>query len=197
MLNLMKKTLNLKNLVALIAIISSPVSHSEIYFYTDDEGYTHFTNRPSDPRARPWQGKSITTSKDISTRKRRYSPVIEAVAKKYQLDSALLHAVIRAESAYDEHAISRAGAVGLMQLMPATAERSGVENRWNAKSNIHGGAKYLRDLIHQFDNDLTLVLVAYNAGENAVIRYGYKIPPFPETQQYVKRVLRFYRNQRS
>jgi soluble lytic murein transglycosylase-like protein len=103
----------------------------------------------------------------------------------------LLHAVIRAESAYQPNALSHAGACGLMQLMPATAARFRVRNIWDPAENIEGGATYLRFLMDLFDNDLRLALAGYNAGENAVKRYGNQIPPYPETQNYVRKVLQF------
>ncbi|MBA3493945.1 MAG: lytic transglycosylase domain-containing protein, partial [Gammaproteobacteria bacterium] len=86
-----------------------------------------------------------------------------------------------------------AGAVGLMQLMPGTALRYGVSNRKDPIANLSGGSRYLRDLMGMFRNNLVLALAAYNAGENAVIRYGRKIPPYPETQTYVRRVLQYYK----
>ena len=104
---------------------------------------------------------------------------------------ALLHAVIRTESAYQPNALSHAGACGLMQLMPQTAARFNVRDIWDPAENIRGGATYLRLLLDMFDNDLRLALAAYNAGENAVKRYGNEIPPYQETQDYVRRVLRF------
>jgi soluble lytic murein transglycosylase-like protein len=106
------------------------------------------------------------------------------------VSSDLLHAVIRAESAYVSNARSTAGACGLMQLMPETARRFKVRDIWDPQDNIHGGAAYLRFLLDLFDNDLSLALAGYNAGENAVIKYGYQIPPYPETETYVRRVLR-------
>ena len=87
--------------------------------------------------------------------------------------------------------MSKKGAVGLMQLMPGTAERYGVRDRYNPRDNLFGGTRYLRDLLVMFRN-VPLALAAYNAGENAVIRYGRKIPPYPETQTYVRRVLKYY-----
>ena len=113
--------------------------------------------------------------------------------QRYRLPKSLVHAVITAESAYDPSAISRAGAVGLMQLMPETAKRYGVRNRMNPYENIHGGSRYLRDLLIMFDNNLILALAAYNAGEGAVKKYGYRIPPFKETQTYVKKVIAYYK----
>ncbi len=94
--------------------------------------------------------------------------------------------------AYDHNAVSRAGAVGLMQLMPATARRYGVADRRDPSANIIGGTRYLRDLLEDFDRNLQLALAGYNAGENAVKKYGYQIPPFPETRDYVRKVLKLY-----
>lgn len=105
----------------------------------------------------------------------------------------MIHAVILTESAYNVDALSSSGAVGLMQLMPATAERYGVKDRNNAEQNIDGGAHYLRDLLKMFDSNLYLVLASYNAGENAVKKYNNSIPPYPETQRYVKKVLKVYK----
>jgi soluble lytic murein transglycosylase-like protein len=124
-------------------------------------------------------------------RRARYQPLIEAAAHRHGLVPELLHAVIRTESAYKPDALSHAGACGLMQLMPATAERFRVSEIWDPAQNIEGGAAYLRFLLDLFDNDLRLALAGYNAGEGAVKRYGNQIPPFPETQNYVRKVLQF------
>ena len=123
----------------------------------------------------------------------QFSAHILAAAKATKVDAALIHAVISVESGYNPSARSRAGAVGLMQLMPGTAKRYGVKNRLDPAQNIHGGAQYLRDLKVQFDNDLQLVLAAYNAGEGAVMRFGGRIPPFRETAAYVPKVLSTYK----
>jgi soluble lytic murein transglycosylase-like protein len=120
-----------------------------------------------------------------------YTPHIAQIARKYSLDPMLLHAVISAESAFNPRARSPKGAMGLMQLMPATARRFGVYNAWDPFANIEGGARYLRWLLDQF-KDHRLALAAYNAGEGAVMRYGNRIPPYPETRTYVTRVQRFY-----
>jgi len=120
------------------------------------------------------------------------APLIKKAADDNRLRPALVHAVVRAESAYRADAVSSKGAVGLMQLMPATAERFGVTNPRDPAQNLRGGTTYLRELLEMFDNDLQLALAAYNAGENAVMRYGNKIPPYPETQGYVRKVIRFY-----
>ncbi len=124
-------------------------------------------------------------------RRMRYQPLIEAAAYRHGLLPELLHAVIRTESAYKPNALSHAGACGLMQLMPATAERFRVTQIWDPAQNIEGGAAYLRFLLDLFDHDLRLALAGYNAGEGAVKRYGNQIPPYKETQNYVRKVLQF------
>jgi soluble lytic murein transglycosylase-like protein len=125
----------------------------------------------------------------IATRRARYAALIEAEATRQGVDPELVHAVIRAESSYRPRAESPAGARGLMQLMPATARRFGVTDRWSPAENIRGGIAYLKFLIKHFDGDLSLVLAAYNAGEGAVAKFGNQIPPYRETRQYVRRVL--------
>jgi soluble lytic murein transglycosylase-like protein len=117
---------------------------------------------------------------------------IDAIARRHGLDPRLVHAVIRAESNFDARAVSPKGAAGLMQLMPETAQRYGVENRFDPAQNVDGGVRYLRDLIAMFNGDLSLALAAYNAGEGAVLKYGRRIPPYPESQLYVVRVRSFY-----
>lgn len=125
----------------------------------------------------------------LAERRARYAGLIESAAKRHRLAPELVHAVIRAESAYDPRARSPAGACGLMQLMPATAQRFAVRDVWDPAQNIEGGVAFLRVLIDRFEGDLKLVLAAYNAGEGAVAKYGNRIPPYRETQQYVRRVL--------
>jgi soluble lytic murein transglycosylase-like protein len=122
----------------------------------------------------------------------RYSSQIMAAAHETKVDPALIHAVITVESGYNPSARSRAGAVGLMQLMPETARRYGVTNRLDPSQNIHGGARYLRDLKAMFGNNLQLVIAAYNAGEEAVMKYGRRIPPYRETIAYVPKVMGHY-----
>ena len=122
-------------------------------------------------------------------------PLIREAAAAYRLEPALLHAVISAESGYDILARSPKGALGLMQLMPDTARRFGVLDPDNPADNLSGGARYLRWLLDLF-SDVSLALAAYNAGEGVVQRYGNTVPPYPETQSYVRRVLGFYRQYR-
>ncbi|MCL4850363.1 MAG: lytic transglycosylase domain-containing protein [Bryobacteraceae bacterium] len=113
--------------------------------------------------------------------------IVELTAAKYDLDPLLVHSVIQAESNYDPFAVSPKGAQGLMQLMPATAKRFGVQNVFRAEQNIEGGVRYLRYLHDLFRNP-TLALAAYNAGEGAVLKYNNTVPPYAETRSYVRRV---------
>ena len=114
-------------------------------------------------------------------------------AHTYRLPASLITGVIRAESNFQVQAVSHAGAQGLMQLMPETAREMGVKNPFDIDENIDGGSRYLRKMLDSFGGDIKLALAAYNAGPEAVVKYGSKVPPYRETQQYVKRVLRFSR----
>ena len=140
-------------------------------------------------KALPRQGNRHHSWKE---KQKQFDPFIRNLARQHDIPHTLLHAVITAESAYDPDAVSRAGAVGLMQLMPETAKRYGVKNRTHPRENMRGGTRYLSHLLELFDRDLRLALAAYNAGENAVLRYGRKIPPYKETQHYVHKVLEYY-----
>jgi hypothetical protein len=145
------------------------------------------------PKAPAMPRLGMPNSRFLHANRARYAPIIARVAQREGLDVQLLHAVILAESAYDPNAVSVAGATGLMQLMPGTARRYGVIDSTDPEANVKGGAKYLKDLLDLFDNNMELVLAAYNAGEGAVAQYGNRIPPYPETQQYVRKVLAYYR----
>lgn len=171
---------------------------ADIYKYVDSHGHVHLTDRPDHGGYRrmvkTWKGwsEAKVNFKSLFKNRQKYSPTIAEAAKVHRLPPALLHAVITAESAYNPDAVSTAGAVGLMQLMPGTAERYGVRNRHDPIANVSGGTQYLRDLLNMFDDNLVLALAAYNAGENAVINNGRRIPPYKETEVYVQRVLKYY-----
>ena len=137
------------------------------------------------------EAQGAPTAQSVAARRARFERLINAYARVYGLSPQLLHAVIRTESAYNHEAVSRAGAEGLMQLMPGTAARYGVKDTFNPVENVRGGAAYLRDLLDLFGQDLKLALAGYNAGENAVIRNGNRIPPYAETQNYVRQVLQY------
>lgn len=170
-----------------------------IYIFTDAQGVMHFTNVPSYPRYADMQRVAyipgpVAARRPVSAVDPAvFRPLVEQAAREHRLDQALLHAVITVESGYDPGAVSRRGAVGLMQLMPQTARRYGVRNRYDPAQNIQGGARYLRDLLARFNDDLTLALAAYNAGEDAIARHGNRVPPYHETRSYVPRVLDYYR----
>lgn len=125
-----------------------------------------------------------------------FAPYITMVARQYNLQPALLHAVITVESAYNPNAKSHANAHGLMQLIPATAKRFGVVDIYDPIQNMQGGAAYLRFLLDYF-GDVSLALAGYNAGEGAVRKYGNKIPPYKETMNYVPKVLEYYQKYRA
>ena len=182
-------------LTLLMLLMSISTVHADLFKKVDEQGRVYFTDSPEGSGYRlimrtPKKG-SIAYKKFLENR-RQLSPLIRRQASQLKVDPALVLAVIHAESFYDKNAVSRAGAVGLMQLMPKTAERFGVSNRNDALQNIRGGVLYLRHLLKLFDYDIRLVLAAYNAGESAVAKYGNQIPPYPETQQYVKKVVTYY-----
>lgn len=183
--------------------VSAP-SRADIYKYVDKYGRVMLTDRPVHDGykrlVKTWKGweEQKTLPKNFSWTKnqKKYDLTIRHVARTYKLPHTLLHAVITAESSYNPDAVSSAGAVGLMQLMPETAKRYGVSDRRNPKQNIYGGSRYLRDLLKLFDNNVVLALAAYNAGEGAVKKYGNTIPPYRETRNYVNKVIKYYRKYR-
>ncbi|WP_242482444.1 lytic transglycosylase domain-containing protein [Thiocystis violacea] len=149
-------------------------------------------NRTITARGRVIASQPAPMSKSVTERRANYEHLVSANARRYRLSPGLLHAVIRAESAYNHRAVSHAGAQGLMQLMPATARRYGVNDSFDPAQNIRGGAAYLRDLLDMFDQDVKLAVAGYNAGEGAVLKYGRSVPPYAETQSYVRKVLQYY-----
>jgi soluble lytic murein transglycosylase-like protein len=165
-------------------------AQAQIVHYQGPDGRLYFTNLPLPPAS----GSPGVTRPALATRLTAPAPVfslIQRLAQQYSVDPHLVRAIITVESNFDPHAVSRAGAQGLMQLMPDTAARYRVEDPFDPHANIEGGIRYLRDLLRLFPSDLRHVLAAYNAGEGAVQQYG-GIPPYPETQRYVERVLALY-----
>jgi len=194
-------------LVALAASLLPALSFADIYKYTDADGVDHFTNNPhgdgryrlymksKDGAKRRAETMSVAPSDTSVERFNRYGGAIREAAGLYQIPEELVRAVIKVESDYDPRAISRAGAQGLMQLMPETAQRMQERDVMDPRENVLGGVRYLRVLANMFNGDLQLTLAGYNAGENAVVRHG-GIPPFDETEDYVARVLAYYRRYR-
>ena len=183
--------------IAVVALVATAVpAGGEVYRLKAPDGTVHFTNAPTDPQYRRMEGAPATGSEAGWLRlpkgdTRPYVNEILEASNLYGVPDQLVTAVIRAESGFNPRAVSRKGAQGLMQLMPATASNLGVRNSFDPRQNIHGGVRHLRGLIDRFPGNLPLAIAAYNAGEKAVLTYG-GIPPYPETQDYVGKVLRFY-----
>jgi len=175
--------------------LSRPARAGEIVCITDEDGRKIFINA-GEPRA---QGDSAARiippakSGNTSLPPPDISHLVEQTASRLQVDPQLVHAIIKVESEYDPNAVSRKGAMGLMQLIPETAERFGVGNPFNPKDNIEGGVSYLKHLLDHYGGDLSLSLAAYNAGEGAVQRFG-GIPAFAETRDYVQKVTNIYQS---
>ncbi len=194
---------------------SAARGRNNYYRYVDGAGTIHVTNMPGRQRGSWALWKSLPGSGGAeagagaarragdeaevslgSERFHRYDSVIRSAASRYQLPESLIRAVIHTESNYHARAVSRAGAMGLMQLMPRTARSLGVDDAFDPGQGIHGGARYLRLLANRYDGDMVLVLAAYNAGAGNVEKYG-GVPPFEETRAYVRSVLRrFYAYER-
>jgi soluble lytic murein transglycosylase-like protein len=187
-------------IAAFLLAASSAQANSKIYSYVDDQGMRHFTDVPDNNRYRllVLSSQERTSAGDrydaqLLARATQYDSIIEHAASSSAVEANLLRAVIVVESGFNSRALSKRGAVGLMQLMPATASRFGVSNPYDPRENIHGGARYLKFLIDRFGHNVRLALAAYNAGEEAVDRNGGQIPPFTETMAYVPRVLKIYK----
>lgn len=209
-----------------VLLLLTRVAHADMWIYVDERGVKNYANSQVDPRYKPLLGSMPTfgsvggeaqidsqlaasaasfksiAAMEISPGFRAVKQHVRSAAEANQLDFALLQAVIATESGFDTRAVSPKGAMGLMQLMPATAARYGVVNDkagtvnaklTDPKTNIHAGARYLRDLVNLFPGELELAVAAYNAGEGAVQRAGNKIPNYKETQNYVRSVMQLYR----
>ncbi len=202
--------------IIILAILNPATSIAEIFRYVDKDGVIHFTNAPTSAKSAPvalppltqanfkkffpnnscyplYQQRSAFPLGDLPNQS-AYEPHIRLTCKQHGLDPNLVKAVIRAESGFNPQALSPKGAMGLMQLMPGTARDLGVMNPFEPVQNIDGGARYLRMMLDRFGT-LPLALAAYNAGPEAVQKHG-GIPPYDETQIYVKRVMDIYNRSR-
>jgi len=186
-----------------------PTANADIYQFVDEKGVVHFTNVPSSstkktmkvhsdqnrsspqpataPRT-PGEKSRVNSSDTISV---SYVNIINSACNRFGVDPSLVHAIVKVESDFNPFAISRKGATGLMQLMPQTATTMNVRNTFSPDENVEGGVKYLRYLLDRYEGNVTLALAAYNAGETAVKKWG-TIPPYKETQDYVKKILQIY-----
>ena len=186
-------------LVALLA--AGPVSANPVYVFRQADGTIRFsTQRPKGVKAKVFTAKSVITrktpgrsivrsvGKGKTVKHKKFDSIIKGVAKRYSVDPALVKAVIHAESSFNPYAVSKAGAMGLMQLMPKTARWLGVQQPFAITENINGGAKYLSKLLSKYKGNVMHTLAAYNAGETAVKRYR-GVPPYRETRAYVRKVM--------
>jgi soluble lytic murein transglycosylase-like protein len=191
------------------ALVGLHDASADIYSYTDKDGVVHFANRPKGngkfklyvksterKAARGAASAAVMPSDKSPERYTRYSEWIRQAATLYQIPEALVRAVIKCESDFDPRAVSPAGAIGLMQMIPETAMRMQVRDPYDPRENIFGGTRYLRVLANTFNGDLELTIAAYNAGPGAVSKYG-GIPPYEETQNYVVNVVTYYRRFRA
>jgi len=192
----------LQRLAYVIALGISLPAAADIYTYHDADGQLYFTDKRMDNSYklisiyRPKLTQQSTAGYSIEEyqiNKTKFLPHIRYAAIQNQLDYKLLQAIIDTESAFNPKAQSKTGAIGLMQLMPQTAKQLQVQNSWNPIQNIQGGAKYFRQMLNTFGQNIELSLAAYNAGPNAVKRAGNAIPNYPETKRYVKKVMQTYR----
>lgn len=188
-----------------LLVLPAAAEAGNIYKYVEKDGTVVYTNVPpkgaASRKARKVQGDfrpapaleaparvTPATAKQLTV----YDDYIEDAALRYRIPAALVRAVMHAESAFDPNAVSVVGASGLMQLMPQTAQEMFVKDIFDAKENIEGGTRYLRVLANEFDGDMVKMVAAYNAGPDAVKKYNGQVPPYAETQAYVRKVLSLY-----
>ena len=219
------KLSTLSGLLCAALLMLAATAHADIYGYVDKEGNAHFAAEKLDARYRlfmrgnqSFEAADVLSGMDANSKTivnpailrylqqhpnlKKYEALVHQAAAEFSLEPALLKAVMAAESGFNPKAVSPKGAIGLMQLMPETAQRYGVqgddrktlmEKLTDPKINIRLGARYLRDLMKMFPNEQHLALASYNAGEGAVQKYRNSVPPFPETRNYVQVVSQFYR----
>jgi soluble lytic murein transglycosylase-like protein len=194
--------------LALFAVLPASLAvcsqaNGDIYKFEDSDGTLHFTDAPTDKRFKVFM-RDIKKDRRLRTAFKlpgyarnpaEFEPIIASCSREFGVDSALVKAVIHAESGYNPNAVSPKGAQGLMQLMPKTAQGLKVVDSMNPSDNIRGGVRYLRFLLDTFKGNESLALAAYNCGMGSVAKYG-GIPPFQETRNYVAKVLSYRNNYR-
>ena len=188
-----------------VCVASQATNADKTYVYKEADGTVWYSNvAPASQDSTRFQlvavkGRSTATSschgmttEKLNHRAVSYDSTIQKFSREFKVDSKLVKAVVRNESCFDKMAVSRAGAQGLMQLMPPTARSLGVDDAFNAEQNLRGGIKYLSELINRYDNNLALALAAYNAGPGTVEKFN-GVPPYAETERYVENVMKSYR----
>lgn len=165
---------------------------ADIYKYVDENGIIHFTNAPTSSKYQVYVRDNFFLPKGPLRVSDKYDAYIRAAARKYRVSFPLIKAIIQAESSFNPRAVSRAGALGLMQIMPANVRLLKIQDPFDPFQNIMGGTRFFKALLNRFNGKLSLALAGYNAGPHRVDEYN-GIPPFQETQVYVRRVLHYYR----
>ena len=176
-----------------LLLLAGIAVHADIYRYIDENGVMHFTNTPtsSTHKFKLFLREKPKVNPRYSTKK--YDDIITNASQQYDVSFPLLKAIIKAESDFDPRAVSKKGAKGLMQIMPENFKPLGIKDPFDPSQNIHAGARYFKQMYDRFKGKLSLSLAAYNAGPKAVERYK-TVPPYEETEEYVRRVLKFYYN---
>ncbi len=193
-----RRILNIFFITMAVGVLWSQSVCAAIYSCYGRDGTIHYTNTPASPHCQVMNLKKRNDSRYYSSKRNRsysssaYDGYIRKIASRYKVDRHLIKAVIKAESGFNRYAVSKKGAQGLMQLMPATAKTLRVGDPFDPRQNIDGGTRYLKKLLDTFEGNVSLSLAAYNAGPTRVKRHN-KIPNIPETIRYVQKVLRNYR----
>jgi soluble lytic murein transglycosylase len=171
--------------------MAAPAS-ADIYKYVDENGIIHFTNAPTSSKYRVYVRDNFFLPGGSFRATDKYDAYIQAAARKYGISFSLIKAIIQAESSFNPRAVSHAGALGLMQLMPANVRLLNIQDPFDPFQNIMGGTRFFKSLLNRYNGKLSLALAGYNAGPHRVDQYN-GIPPFEETQNYVRKVLHYYR----
>jgi soluble lytic murein transglycosylase-like protein len=181
-----------KSILVFFTFFIPQMVRADIYAFVDERGIVNISNIAGGQFSKVLVKEASKSKASLNESNSAYDLLVSSAAKKSGVDRRLLHALIKVESNYNPDAVSSKGACGLMQVMPETARRYGVNNILDPEQNIQAGAQYFSDLLKLFDNNLELAVAAYNAGENAVIKSGSRIPNYPETHDYVAKVMTVY-----
>lgn len=179
-------------LIFSLLLVYASTASSDIYKYTDENGVVCYTDAPFGKKTETVLKERPSAESKPLPENQKYGHYVSRAASKYEIEPELIHAVIKTESNGNRMAVSRKGAMGLMQLMPSTANDMNVGNPFSPEENIEGGTRYLKFLLEKFNGDLTLALAAYNAGPKTVEKYGH-VPPISETREYVKKIYALYK----
>lgn len=174
-------------IAVLFLFVAVPVVQADIYLFIDSQGVLHFTNAPTSSQYTLY----IKERPKPATATKKYDGIIQEASNTFGLSFSLLKAMIKVESDFDSRAVSKKGALGLMQIMPQNLQAFNIREPYDPKDNIMGGARYFKSLIERFEGKLPLALAAYNAGPTIVDKYR-NIPPIKETQDYVKKVMKYF-----